>query len=98
MSRLVYRPAARADLAAIYRFIAADSTVYARRFVFRIRARVRMLTDYWHVESGREDIGLRLRILPMPNAVIVAYRVDGARIVALRIFYGGQDFETVLRG
>ncbi len=45
MGRLFYRPAARVDLAEIYRFIAADDPSQARRFVETVRARIRSLTE-----------------------------------------------------
>jgi toxin ParE1/3/4 len=37
-----------------------------------------------------------LRILPLHKRAVAAYRIMADRVEVLRIFYGGQDYETIL--
>ena len=42
---------------------------------------------------ARNDIRPGLRIVGFERRVIVAFTVDEDRVVFLRVFYGGQDWE-----
>lgn len=97
MARLVYRPAALADLDAIYDFIEPDRPNRALRFVADIRDRCRVLTEHPHIGKSRDDLGPGIRILPMLGRVVVAYRIEPDAIEVTRVFYGGQDYEAILR-
>jgi toxin ParE1/3/4 len=46
---------------------------------------------------AREDIAPGIRIYPMPRRVVVAYRVTSATVEITRVFWGGQDYETLIR-
>ncbi len=94
---LVYRPAAVADLDGIYDYIAADHPDRALSFVAEIRARCRPLTEFPELGVARPDLGHEIRIYPMRRRVIVAYRYTTVQLVITRVFYGGQDYETILR-
>jgi toxin ParE1/3/4 len=96
MPRLLFREAAVADLRAIHAFIAADDPPAARRVVQEIRTRCLLLADHLGAGPGRPDLGPGMRLLPLPGRVVVAYRVTQA-VEVVRIFYGGQDHETLLR-
>ena len=52
-----------------------------------------------HRGTRRDDLMPGLRIVPFRRRTAVAFTVDdGARTVRiLRVFYGGQDYEAVLR-
>lgn len=97
MSRLVFRPEARADLTAIYRFIASDAPRAARQFTNAIRSRLKILATYPDVGAARNWISPGLRILPLPGRIVVAYQVAATEVIILRIFYGGQDYEAFFR-
>lgn len=97
MRSLRYRPAALADLAAIYDFIEPDSPKRARHFVEDIRTRCRVLRDHPQLGVARPDLGPDIRILPLRNRSIVAYRIAEDAIYLVRVFYGGQDYETILK-
>lgn len=91
MNRLVYRPAALADLAVIFDYIAADRPPQAARFVKDIRARTRALVSHPEMGPARPDLGMGIRIFP------VLGRIGAGTIEVVRIFYGGQDYEALLR-
>lgn len=97
MIRLAYRPAALADLEAIEDYIAAYDQGRAAKFIQIIRARCRMLCDFPELGPARPDIASGIRILTMRRKVAVAYRITTDAVVVTRVFYGGQDFATILR-
>ena len=97
MNRLIYRPAARADVAGIYRYIAEDQPRIARRFTESIRTRTRIRATYPEPGFARGAISPGLRILTLPGRVVVAYRLEASTVISLRIFYGGQDYAAFFR-
>jgi toxin ParE1/3/4 len=97
MPDLIYRRAALADLDAIYDFIEADNPRRAASFVQDIRDRCRPLCVHPKLGRARGDLGPGIRILPMLGRVVVAYRITPTTILVTRVFYGGQDYEAILR-
>jgi toxin ParE1/3/4 len=80
---------ALADVAGIYRYIAADDPKAAGRIVERIRAAVRLLADLPHRGRPGPWPGTRELIIP-GTAYIVPYRVKGDLIEILRVFHGAR--------
>jgi toxin ParE1/3/4 len=97
MRKAEYRPAARADLEAIYDHIATDSPERALRFVEGIEEGCLMLCDHGLLGRARNDLAPGLRTLALRGRVVVAYRLRGEQIEVIRIFYAGQDHEAILR-
>jgi toxin ParE1/3/4 len=97
MFSLVYRHAALADLDAIYDYIEPDNPRRAASFVQDIRNRCRALCDHPKLGRARDDLSNGIRILPMLGRVVVAYRITPSAILVTRVFYGGQDYEAILR-
>lgn len=97
MHELVFRPLALADLDAIYDYIEPDNPRSAATFVQDILTNCRTLCTYPEMGPARPDIAPALRIRAMLGRVVVYYRIGETEIVVLRIFYGGQDFETIMR-
>ncbi len=97
MLRLVYRPAALADLDSIYDFIEPENPRRALSFVQDIRTRCRVLCTYPQFGVARYDLGRGIHIYPMRGRVVVAYRIALDAIEVTRVFYGGQDYEAILR-
>jgi toxin ParE1/3/4 len=95
--RLDLRPAARADLFAIYEYIATDNPRRALTFVEDIEVRCEALATHPQMGRARPDLVPGIRVLPLPPRVIVAYMVQPDRIEIVRIFYAGQDYEAILR-
>lgn len=97
MLKLTYRPAALTDLDSIYDFIEPENPRRALSFVQDIRARCRTLCAYPQLGITRDDLGEGIQIFPMRGRVVVAYRVTRDAVEVTRVFYGGQDYEAILR-
>jgi toxin ParE1/3/4 len=95
--RLIFRPSSLDDFRAVHRFIATDNATQARNFVMRIRQRCGALREHPLLGPARPDLGTGLRIIPMRPGVVVVYRVASESVEVLRVFYGGQDYEAILR-
>jgi toxin ParE1/3/4 len=94
--KLIYRPLAEEDLEAIYSLIAQDSPARAFNFVEQIQQRCDLLRDSPEQGRKRPDLRSGLRVIPYGRSVVIAYQVAGDTIEILRIFYGGQDYETIM--
>lgn len=72
----------------------------ADRTVDAIRLYIKGFCERPHRGTKRDDIRPRLRIVPFKKRTVIAFEVDeGRRVVTiLRVFYGGQDYEAVIRG
>lgn len=68
--RLVFRPEAEADLAAIYDHIAEDSPARAGRFVALLRERCGPLRRHPQMGRARDDLRPGLRGLPVERYLI----------------------------
>ena len=47
--------------------------------------------------TRRDDISQGLRIIGFERRATIVFRVRGSRVTIVRIFYGGRDFERILR-
>jgi toxin ParE1/3/4 len=93
---LLYAPEAIADLEEIYRFIAEHSPLRAVAFVGHIRRRCRLLVDSPELGPTRPNLGKGVRIYPMRRRVVVAYVISTSTVEALRVFYGGRDYQALM--
>jgi toxin ParE1/3/4 len=89
---------AEEDLAGIYRYIADSNRTRADRFLLEIESRCRSLVDFPLQGRARNDLGPGYRVLFYARRVVVVYRVTEERIEVLRVFYGGRDYEKIIRG
>lgn len=97
MLGIAYRPAALADLDAIYDYIELENPRRAASFVQEIRDRCRALCTHPNLGPARDELGSGIRIFPMLHRIVVVYRVTEAAIVVVRVFSGGRDYETIAR-
>lgn len=89
---------ARDHLDAIYDYIAdASAPDVAKRFTSRIVDHIAKLADFPHRGSPRDDLAVGLRTIVYKRRVTIAYAIDGDTVLVIGIFYGGRDFETLLR-
>lgn len=95
---LVYSRRARGDLEEIFWFIAQDNPERATSYVAEIETACERLCQTPMMGIGRADLRPDLRILPLWRRVVVAYLVLPDRIDVLRVFSGGQDYETIMGG
>lgn len=96
--QVIFAPEARDDLLALYDWIAsAASPGVALSYIERIEA---FCLGFSHVsERGtrRDDIRSGLRIVGFERRVTIAFAVNEERVTILRIFYGGRNWEEIMR-
>ena len=100
MSRrqVFYSPAARTDLTNILRWIAAAGAPQSGLlYVERIERFVDGLDLAPERGRPREDVRPGMRVAAFERRVMVAYRADDVSVTILRIFYGGQNWERVMK-
>jgi plasmid stabilization system protein ParE len=94
-----FAPEALDQLDAIEDYIAhAGSPLTATRYVDTIVAYCESLTTFPQRGIRRDDLMLGLRITNHRHTAAIAFMVDidAERVSILGVFYGGQDYETVL--
>ncbi|AYG60223.1 type II toxin-antitoxin system RelE/ParE family toxin [Rhizobium jaguaris] len=91
--RIVFRPAARADLKALYDYIAkqADHRL-AGDYIDRIEASCRALTVFPERGTVRDDLLPGIRIIGFERRASIAFIVEADTVRILRVLYGGQSF------
>src|SRR5258708_35388102 len=94
--KLIYRPRAEEDLESNYRLIAQDSPARAFNYIERIQQRCDLLRDFPEQGRARPDLRTGLRVVPYGRSVVIGYQLAGDTIEILRIFYGGQEYETIM--
>lgn len=95
--RVVFSHKAEAELQELYEWIAAAASPdVAFGYVTRIEAFCQRLGLASERGLSRDDIRPNLRILGFERRVTIAFIVEPERVVILRLFYGGRDWETLL--
>ena len=92
-------PQAESDLDDIWYFLATQSSSIdvADRVVDSITARFVLLASQPHIGRRRdEDLRPGIRTFAVGDYVI-AYRVDGADVLILRVLRGSRDIEALFR-
>ncbi|MER8526452.1 MULTISPECIES: type II toxin-antitoxin system RelE/ParE family toxin [unclassified Mesorhizobium] len=94
-----YRETARNDLADIFKHIieAGGNPDIALKFVLRIEDRCRSIGNAPRGGRPRDDIAPGLRTVPFEHSAIIAYVVSDDLVRIVNIFYGGRDYETLMR-
>ncbi|WP_350335246.1 type II toxin-antitoxin system RelE/ParE family toxin [Coralliovum pocilloporae] len=89
--------AARQDIAGIYDWIAtAGSPQDGLGYVERIVAFCEGFDLASERGSLREDIRPGLRIVGFERNATIAFMVEDERVIILRVFYGGQNWEDAM--
>lgn len=90
---VVWRPAASADLIALYDWIAerADRAT-AFDYTSRIEAHAATLAEFPERGTPRDDLVSGLRTTPYRRRTTIAYRVTGGEVEILRLVHAGQDW------
>ena len=97
--KIVFRPAAQADLFAIYDYIENDSgNRRAGDYVDRIEAACMALSTFPERGTVRDTVGPGVRIVGFERRVSIVFRVDGDTVVILRVLYGGRDYPAGSEG
>ncbi len=96
--RVVFSPEAEEQLLSLYRHIAtAASPAIATRYTGGIVDFCESLQTFPYRGMSRDDVRPGLRITGYRKRVLIAYAVDAEALSIIGIFYGGQDYETLLQ-
>lgn len=102
MKRLpvTYRPEAAADLEEIFLYVLDKSRdlITAKRFTNRIKARCDKIGNAPRGGAPRPDLGEGLRLVPFEKSAVILYRVTDIEVEIVNIFYGGRDYDALMRG
>lgn len=96
--RVVFAPGVEDQLAALYRYLArAASADIARRYTASIIHYCERLETFPHRGNRRDEVRPGLRTTHCKKRAVIALAVDDEQVSMLGVFYGGQDYETVLQ-
>lgn len=96
--QVIFAPEARDDLFELYDWIAvAASPSIALSYIERIESFCLGFTHASERGTRRDDIRPGLRIAGFERRVSIAFTVDDERVTILRLFYGGRDWEQIMR-
>lgn len=96
--RVVFSPEAQEQLIELYRYIAeAASRAVAAQYTEAIVSYCEGLRIFPLRGSPRDDVRPGLRITNYKKRTVIAFDVGTELVSIIGIFYGGQDYETVLR-
>jgi toxin ParE1/3/4 len=99
VGRLLFRPAAEADLAELYESIIqrGGTPETAIGYIRRIRETCDRLRAFPEIGHVRDDLRPGIRILGFERRVVIAYKILPAGDVEIgRILYGGRDYDALL--
>jgi plasmid stabilization system protein ParE len=96
--RVVFSPEAEEQLAALYGYIATAATPnIAARYTEAIVRYCESLCTFPLRGVLRDDIRPGLRITHYKKRAVIAFDVDAELVSIMGVFYGGQDYETILQ-
>jgi len=95
--RVVFSPEAEEQLVALYRYIAAAASPnIAARYTDAIVTYCESLSTFPHRGTMRDDVRPGLRITNYKKRAVIAFDVTADLVSIIGVFYGGQDYETIL--
>jgi toxin ParE1/3/4 len=93
-----FRPAVEADLFGLYRHIAKEAGIdVAWTYVERLEADCIALATFPQRGAKRDDISPGLRTMGFERRATIVFQVKKSEVVIVRIFYGGRDYERIMR-
>jgi len=97
--RVRFAETADADFKDILLFLRRQnvSARIATGFVRSIRDRCRRIGDAPNGGRPRDDLRPGLRTVPFEGRTLIAYLVADDHVVITNVFYGGRDFEALMR-
>lgn len=97
---VLYRQEAGADLDNILIYLVEQGAGgrIARGFVARIKARCQDIGDVPEGFPARSDLGPGIRIAQFERSAVILYRPTEEAVEIVRIFYGGRDYDAIMRG
>jgi len=96
--RVVFSPEFEEQIAALYGYIAAAASPdIAARYTEAIVTYCESLEYFPHRCTSRDDVRPGLRITNYKKRAVIAFDVDDEQVSIIGVFYGGQDYETILQ-
>jgi len=96
--RVIFSPEAEDQLVALYRYIAdAASSDIAAAYAEAIVSYCESLYIFPHRGTVRDDVRPGLHITNYKKRAAIAFTVDAEHVAIIGVFYGGQDYETILQ-
>lgn len=96
--RVVFSPEAQEQLAELFRYIAeAASPGIAKRYTDAIVSYCESLRTFPHRGTRRDDVRPGLRVTNYRKRAVIAFDVSADLVSIVGVFYGGQDYETILQ-
>jgi toxin ParE1/3/4 len=95
---VAFSPEAESQIVGIYEYLADHaSPAIAEAYANGIVERCEQLGDMPLVGIAREDIRPGLRTVFFRKRVVIAFAITSRVVTILGLFYGGQDYESLLR-
>jgi toxin ParE1/3/4 len=95
---VIFTPEAQQQLLALYRYIAtAASPDIAERYTNSIVAYCEGSQNSPLRGTRRDDVRPGLRVTNYKKRAVIAFAVEAEQVSIIGIFYGGQDYESVLQ-
>jgi toxin ParE1/3/4 len=96
--RVIFTPEAEEQLVALYRYIAeVASPDIAARYTEAIVSYCESLGSFPHRGTIRDDVRTGLRITNYKKRTVIAFDVEAEIVSIIGVFYGGQDYETIIQ-
>jgi len=96
--RVAFSPEAEEQLAALYGHIAAAASPgIAARYTEALVSHCESLSTFPIRGIQRDDIRPRLRITHYKKRAVIAFDVDADQVSIIGVYYGGQDYKTLLQ-
>ena len=96
--RIIFTPEAGDQLDQLHTYIAAAADAeIASGFVHSIIDHIAGLEEFAMRGTMRDDIRPGLRTMGWRRRVTIAFVVEECDVVVIGLFYGGRDFEALLR-
>lgn len=92
--RIIFAPAARADLKEIGDYIASDNRTAAKRMIAELHERAARLSDAPRLGRSRPELQASLRSVAFRSYVIF-YRVEDKTVRIERIIHGARDIDAI---
>jgi toxin ParE1/3/4 len=95
--RVVFSPEALEQIAALYQYIAVEASPdIAARYTEAIVSYCEGLSIFPHRGNMRDDVRVGLRVTNYKKRAVIAFDVDAELVSIIGVFYGGQDYESLL--
>jgi toxin ParE1/3/4 len=94
---VIFSPRAEQQLGSLYAYIAeSDGEERAEGYISGIITFCQGLSTFPERGTKRDDLRPNLRIIGYAKRVTIAISVQADRVIIHGIFYGGQDYDSVL--